>query len=83
MDDRKWGLGEDLIDEDHILDPISFYDIILMLHCNEKVIDKAAVKRCFREVLESRMEDAMFLLEKNTDEMIRRAKIGRGEYEEE
>ena len=77
----EWKLGVDVHPDDNLFDPISFQDIILMLHCNEKVIDQAAVKKCFIEVVEQRLEDARFLLKKNTEEMIRLAKIGRSGYE--
>ena len=81
--ETEWKLGGDVHEDDALFDQITFRDIILMLHCNEKVIDQAAVNKCFVEILEQRLEDANFLLKKNTEEITRRAKIGRGGYEKE
>lgn len=78
--ERAWKLGEDLYLEDAILDSISFEDIVIMLRCNEPVIDKAAAKRCFKEMLEMRMDDAEYLLENNIEKIIRVAKNGREGY---
>ena len=38
--------------------------------------------KIFEESVEMNLEDARFILEKNMDEILRRAKIGRGDYEE-
>lgn len=79
----EWKLGVDVHPDDNLFDPISFQDIILTLHCNEKVIDRLSASRCFTEILKQRLEDAEFLLENNMEEIIRRAKIGRAGYEQE
>ena len=77
----EWRLGEDMAQDDCILDPITFDHIILALHAGEKNITPAAAVRIFKETLECQLEDAYFILEKNMDEILRRAKIGRGDYE--
>ena len=78
---REWKLGEDLFQEDCILDPITFDHIILALHCGEKNITAEAAKRIFRENLEANLQDAYFLLEKNMEEILTRAKAGRAGFE--
>lgn len=76
--DRKWKLGEDLVVSDNLLDPVTFDDLVLALHCNEKVIDKAAIARVIRKIMEQRLEDMKFLLKNNTEEIIAEAMKGRG-----
>lgn len=75
--ENKWRLGDDLVEEDNLLDQVSFHDVILAVHCNCKVIDRAAVKKTVKEIMEQRMEDMEFLLERNMDEIIKAAKRGR------
>ena len=77
----EWRLGEDMAQDDCILDPITFDHIILALHAGEKRITAEAARRIFEENVEANLEDARFILEKNMDEILRRAKIGRGDYE--
>lgn len=79
--DREWKLGKDLVASDNLLDPVTFDDLILALHCNEKVIDKAAIARVIREIMEQRLEDMKFLLKNNTEEIIAEAMKGRGGHE--
>ena len=79
--DFEWKLGEDLCEKDCIFDPITFDDIILALHCGEREIDEAAARKVYREILTQRREDAMFLLDRNMSEILRLAKVGRAEYE--
>ena len=81
MLEREWRLGEDLFQDDCVLDPITFDHIILALHAGEKNITAEAARRIFEESVEMNLEDARFILEKNMDEILRRAKIGRGDYE--
>lgn len=70
MAERSWKLGEDLFIEDNLLDQISFYDISLALKCNYSVIDEEAARDVFEEILEQRLEDARYLLDRNMDEII-------------
>lgn len=74
---KEWKLNKDLSTYDNILDQITFDDIILALHCNEKIINEAAVKRVAKEIMEGRMIDFNFLLDNNMDEIIKLAKVGR------
>ena len=74
---EQWKLGEDLNNEDNILDGITFADIILAAHCNCKEITPAAIIQEFRDFLEIRMTDAEFLLANNMGEIIAEAKRGR------
>lgn len=77
MPDRQWKLNEDMHKNDCIFDPITFEDIILALHCNEKVLDEKAVQKVVREIMFGRMEDFMYILKNNTYEIIAEAMKGR------
>ncbi len=75
--DTQWTLGEDVHPNDNILDPITFEQIILALHCNEKEINHKAVMKVAREILNSRLQDFYFLLGRNEEEIITEAMKGR------
>ena len=77
MTEPKWKLGEDIHPKDNIFDPITFEDIILALHCNEKVLDHKAVNHVAMEIFKSRWQDFMYLLENNKQEIIAEAAKGR------
>lgn len=77
MNERQWKLNEDMHKSDCIFDPITFEDIILAAHCNERVLDENAIKRVAREILESRLEDFEYLIQNNMNEIIAEAKKGR------
>lgn len=83
MAERTWKLGEDLFTSDNLLDPVTFDDLILALHCNCEVIDGPAVIRQLQDILSSRLEDMYELMFRNKEEIIRLAKVGRGGYENE
>jgi len=76
--DRQWKLGEDMHETDNILDGITFDDVILALHSGERVIDEKAVKRVVQDIMESQMQDFEYILNNNMNEIIKRAKDGRG-----
>ena len=77
MSERQWKLNEDMQKSDCIFDPITFEDIILAAHCNERVLDENAIKRVAREILENRMIDFEYLIENNIYEIIAEAAKGR------
>ena len=79
--ERQWKLGDDLFETDNLLDQITFNDLILAAHCNCQVIDEKAVRRELLEIINSRLEDMKGLFDRNVDEIILRAKIGRAGYE--
>jgi len=81
-EERKWKLGEDLNGTDSILDGFTFNDLLLTVHCNCKVKNKAAVLKSYKEILEGRLEDALFLVENNLDELVASANKGQSEYQE-
>lgn len=81
MEDRKWELGDDLMESDNLLDPVTFESLILAVHCNCPVIDRKSVKATMDEIMEERLSDMRFLLEKNMDAIIKAAKKGRDGYE--
>ena len=73
--ERKWRLGEDLATCDNLLDPITFDDLLLAVHCNVKKehINEDAVRRELMNIFQGRVEDMMFLVNKNMDLMVRRS----------
>ena len=77
MYEPKWKLGEDMYEDDAIFNQITFNDIILALHCGERVIDKKVVKRVAKEILEERMTDFENILANNINAIIAEAKKGR------
>ena len=77
MPEKQWKLNEDMHKSDCIFDPITFEDIILAMHCNEKVLDSKAVRRVAQEILDSRLEDFYFLILNNDAEIIAEAAKGR------
>ncbi|MCI9505762.1 MAG: hypothetical protein HFF62_04110 [Oscillospiraceae bacterium] len=77
MPERAWKLGEDLLTCDSLLDGLTFDDLILAVHCNCKEITREAVHTELNEILESRKQDLMFLLENNMEAIIEEAKKGR------
>ena len=77
MYEPKWKLGEDLHEDDAIFEQITFNDIILSLHCNERVIDRKTALKVFKEIMEIRMQDFEYLFNNNIDEIIAKAKEGR------
>lgn len=79
MAERKWKLGEDMFQEDDILDPITMYDVILAVKCNCKDINYAEVMATYREILEQRLEDASFIILNNLEEIAEAARKMKGE----
>ncbi len=75
--ERNWKLGDDLTTDDNLLDPITFDDLILTVHCNCRRITEDAVKRELAEFLKMRFEDMLELLKINIGEIVRLAKQGR------
>ena len=77
MTERKWKLNEDMHSHDRILDPVTFEDIITMVHHNARTINTNAVKEAAKEILESRLQDFEYLIQNNINEIIAEAKKGR------
>lgn len=77
MTERKWKLNEDMHPQDCILDPVTFQQVIDAVHCNERVINGFTVHRVAREIVESRLQDFMYLINNNMNEIIAEAKKGR------
>lgn len=77
MDRKKWVLGEDISVQDNILDPVTFQDLILAVHCNCQKITPDAVKKEMKQIVEMRIEDTMFLIEKNMQAIMDSAMEGR------
>ena len=77
MTERQWKLGEDMHPNDNIFDPITFDDIILALHCNEKVLNRRAIQNVINDIMDSRMQDFDYLINNNINEIIAEAAKGR------
>ncbi len=77
MPDRKWKLGEDLSTCDNLLDGMTFDDLILAVHCNCRDITPNAVRKELMEIIASRKQDMIYLLEMNMDEIMAEARKGR------
>ena len=77
MTERKWKLGEDIHQDDCIFDPITFEQIITALRCGSRTLDYKDVNRVAMDIFKSRWQDFMYLLERNTQEIIDEAKKGR------
>jgi hypothetical protein len=75
--ERQWLLGEDLSSNDNLLDGITFYDLILQVHCNCRKITPQAVRKELEETLSQRIEDMRFLLENNMQQIMDEAMEGR------
>lgn len=77
MPERQWKLGEDLSTSDNLLDPVTFDDLILAVHCNCRVITPDEVVRTMREMLEQRLQDTRFLIKNNMEAITEEARKGR------
>ena len=78
-DDERWKLGKDMITSDSILDGVTFDDIILAVHCNSRVLDEDAVWKELTDIIKGRMEDMMYLVGNNMQEILEAAAVGREE----
>lgn len=67
---RKWILGEDVHEEDNMLDPITFNQLIVALKCNSKIITRNTVRNLAKQMIEMRMQDFDYLLGNNIDKII-------------
>lgn len=77
MPERKWKLGEDLSTSDNLLDPVTFDDLILAVHCNCRLITPDEVVKTMREMLEQRLQDTRFLIKNNMEAIMDEARKGR------
>lgn len=75
--EREWKLGVDLFKEDNLLDPITFNELILTVHCDCREITPKTVREELRRILKYRRQDMEELLRINMDIIIAEAKKGR------
>lgn len=75
--ERQWKLGEDLFTSDNLLDPITFDELIMTVHCNCREITPEAVWKELSVIMEFRKQDLHELMVRNMDEIIKAAKVGR------
>lgn len=76
-EERKWKIGDDVSENDAVLDAVTFADLILAVHCNCKKITPKAVKDTMNEILNQRLTDTWYLIENNMEEIMARAREGR------
>ena len=77
-EERAWKLGEDLVESDYLLDPVTFEELITTVRCNCKVITPEAVRSEMIHIMKLRNTDLAVLLENSMDAIIKAAKEGRG-----
>jgi len=77
MPDKSWKIGEDLSTYDSLLDGVTFDDLILAVHHNSRVINSEAVLDEWVSILSQRLEDAVYLLNMNIEEIMAEARKGR------
>jgi hypothetical protein len=69
-------------EQDRMLDPITYHELLLTVHCNEPVINAEVVKKVFRQILEYKIIDAQDALQRNlpglVEEALRRRKESAG-----
>ena len=58
-------MTDNLCIHDDILEGITFEELITTIQCNESEINLSTIKRVFKEILESRLEDARHTLNEN------------------
>ena len=75
--ERNWKLNDDLLPQDNALDPITFDDIILAVHCNCRIVNEKTIRQTAKEIIEQRMTDFNFLLANNIEEIREAALVGR------
>lgn len=75
--ERQWKLGEDVSEHDNLLDGITFNQLIVSLHSGSERVTPAEVRKVVKDMLEIQLEDMWFLVDKNMDEIIKRAMKGR------
>ena len=70
--EREWKLGEDLSTYDSLLDGVTFDDLILQIHCNvpKENITPDIVRTQLLSLLNGRLDDTWFLVDKNMDKII-------------
>lgn len=71
---RGWKLGVGMHELDNLFDGITFDDVLTVVVCNEPEINEASVRKCVKEILNSRMTDFNELLELNIQELVKQAK---------
>ena len=69
--ERNWKLNDDLITKDNALDPITFDDIILAVHCNCRVVNHATIIETADEILKQRLEDFKYLIMNNIRSIVK------------
>lgn len=75
--ERQWQLGEDVSEHDNLLDGFTFNQLIVSLHSGSEKVTPAEVRKVVKDMLEIQLEDMWFLVDKNMDEIIKRAMKGR------
>lgn len=75
--EKRWKLGDDISEQDALLDGVSFDELIMTVRCNCRKITPEAVEKEMNRIIEIHMQDMNFLLKNNMNEIIAEAKKGR------
>lgn len=70
-------LGEDLCEDSNLLDPITFKDVILHVHCSARAINATTIRKMAQEIMCQRVADMNELLDRNIDKIAEEARKGR------
>lgn len=70
-------LGEDLCEDGNLLDPITFKDVILHVHCSARAINATTIRKMAQEIMCQRAADMNELLDRNIDKIAEEARKGR------
>ena len=54
--ERAWRLDDDLYTSDNLLDPITFDQLIMAVHCDCRQVNEASVRRELEKILERNMD---------------------------
>lgn len=69
-------------EQDNMLDPISYHELLLTIHCNVQEINEQTVKHTFRQIMGFKVIDAEDALARNlkgiVEEALKRRKISEG-----
>ena len=70
---KNWKLGDDVHEQDNLLDGFTFEQLVVALVCNEPVINAGSVVKVVNEIARQQLEDMYELVEHNMGEIIEAA----------
>ena len=76
--ERAWKLGEDLSLQDNLFDQITFEEVVMTVKANYHIVSVSAIRDTVRTIMENRMQDFEFLLDRNIDTIYKEVVKQRG-----